>query len=335
MNPKFTYLSESKDKNLHEIDRLIKFWNGNESILEVSTSGSTGKPKKIQLRKEKIKASAKATGDFFGFNESWQNLLCISPAYIGGKMQVFRSLLFDMNLLIVEAEADPLQWITKNQKIDFAAFVPYQVGQILKSERSTEIFASIGKVIIGGAPVSNALEKSIMEVNPNVYSTFGMTETISHCALRKLGQESFTGIEGYRFEQDDRECLVVNHPVILDDKIVSNDVVDLISERTFIWKGRRDYVINSGGVKIHPEMLEKAIEPLLSGNRYYFTSAENIELGEELVLMIEGENGVINISELKSSLKQVLPKYHVPKQIVFQEKFNETASGKILRLKIK
>ena len=211
--------------------------------------------------------------------------------------------------------------------------VPSQVVNILNDSSSLSQLSEIENMIIGGAPLDSITEKRIAETSLNAYATYGMTETLSHVALRKVGAEnSYFALPGVTFSQDERGCLKISVPHLSIKEVVTNDMVDLIDQTHFIWRGRFDNVINSGGVKIFPEEIEKLIAPYLK-ERFYVIGTPDTIWGEICTLVIEGEEWSKEKQQsLLMQLKEALPKHKSPKQIKFLSKFEETYSGKVKRV---
>ena len=321
--------------------QFLKNWFSENDFLEVKTSGSTGKPKVIQLKKEFMRNSALATGVFFELPEKTTALLCMSPDYIAGKMMLVRALVLGWSLDVVAAVSNPLKGLEK--QYDFSAMVPMQLQQSL-----SEIH-KIKKLIVGGGIVSIELEKQIQTVSTEVFATFGMTETITHIAVKKLSRLSsraqskslryYQVLPNISISQDQRGCLVINAPKVSENVIITNDVVALISDIEFKWLGRFDTVINSGGIKLHPEEIEKKLSEVIS-QRFFVAGFADGMLGEKLILIVEA---TVISSEDERSLRERLhhslnnatnlSKYEIPKTIYFVTEFIETETKKIQRNK--
>lgn len=305
--------------------QFLHEWFSDKKFVEVKTSGSTGKPKSIQLKKEFMKNSAKATGQFFKLFDNTTALLCMSTEYIAGKMMLVRALELGWHLDIVTPASNPLKNIDK--VYDFSAMVPMQLQHALND------IHTIKKLIVGGGVVSNELETAIQEISTEVYATFGMTETITHIAVKKLNcfteqsEKYYQTLPNVSISVDDRNCLVIHAPKVSDVVVKTNDVVALISDREFKWLGRFDHVINSGGIKLHPEEIEKKLSQVIS-SRFFVAGIPDSILGEKLVLIIEGKQRTVFLSEAKS-----LSKYEIPKHIYFVDQFVETDTKKIQRSK--
>jgi O-succinylbenzoic acid--CoA ligase len=322
------FLDGLDESYLQSVKDFITEWKSDSSFIIVSTSGSTGEPKNYQLEKEKVRRSALATGQFFDFRRTQTILLNLSPNYIAGKLVIVRAIEHQMKLVVGSLSANPL--LNCELFIDFAAFVPSQVAAILKNTETKVKYGAIKNVIIGGAPLSSNLENEIILLKNNSYASFGMTETITHFALRKTGTPIYRCLTGFDIGVDERSCLVVKPNPIVEETLITNDVIDIIDDTSFKWRGRYDFVINSGGVKIHPEKVEKMIGHLIPNNNFYLTSKEDDELGEVAILLIEGDFEIGNILEDSRSF---LPKYHSPKEVYLKGAFNYTESGKIIREK--
>jgi len=307
---------------------FIMQWFGASDFVGANTSGTTGKPKAIWLPKELMRQSANSTVSFFELHQGDVALLCLSVNYIAGKMMVVRALESGLDLMLCEPGVESLNSI-KGQ-IDFCAMVPYQVSQAM--EKFPNIFSHIKTLIIGGARVNSDLEEKIQSIETKCYSTYGMTETMSHIALMRLNRREndvYRCLPNIDISIDDRGCLVIDSWG--GEIIVTNDIVEIVGDNSFIWQGRYDNVINSGGIKLIPESLEQKVSELLD-DRYVFSSVSDTYLGEKLVLVIESEQYSDNdLNTLKEKLKSKLGKYEMPRQIVFVDKFKETISGKIIR----
>ena len=315
---------------------LTDWFNTNDYVI-VQTSGSTGKPKPIALRKEFMKNSAIATGTFFNLKENTTALLCLSTDYIAGKMMLVRALTLGWVLDVVNTDSNPLKYIKK--KYDFSAMVPLQLRNSLN-----ELY-KVDKLIVGGGVVSSDLIAAIQNIPTKIYATYGMTETITHIAVKKLN--NFTSLRGettkksvYKIlpnviiSKDKRDCLVIEAPRVSSEKIITNDVVTIISNNEFEWLGRYDNVINSGGVKLHPEKIEEKLSKIIA-ERFFVIGVPDSVLGEKLVLIIEKiiSNEVEELLLSKIKKDSTLSKFEVPKKIYSVNKFIETETKKIQRKK--
>lgn len=317
--------------HLQDIKLFINEWNSESNSIEVKTSGSTGTPKSISLLKSAVRKSALATGLFFDLQAGQSALLCLSVNYIAGKLMIVRAIEHNMKLIVAPLGSNPLLADYSGQ-IDFAAFVPSQVKSILGTNQSADKLKKIKNVIIGGAALNPQIENELTTLECRCFVSFGMTETITHFALRKVGTPIYKCLDGFKCSVDDRSCLVLAENEILKEPLITNDIIDLIDENTFKWRGRFDFVINSGGVKIHPEKVEKMIGHLFPKNNFYVTSKQDDEYGEIAILLIEGQLEE-DSDKLLNVAKSFLPKYHCPKEAYFKGAFNYTESGKIIREK--
>ena len=318
----YSWIKEGKDFEIDAGDFLLD-WLSPSEYIEVKTSGSTGIPKTLALRKEHMVNSALATGRYFQLEPENRSLLCLSTKYIAGKMMLVRAMVLGMWITVVEPSSSPFQ--KELGHFDFAAMVPLQV------QNSLDELQRIKKLIIGGAPISQALRERIASSRNSIYETYGMTETITHIAVKRLDneQDCFETLPDVTIRKDDRGCLVINAPRISDGEIITNDLIDIINENCFIWLGRYDNVINSGGVKLIPEQIEEKLSTVIP-NRFFVATVPDEKLGERLILIIEGllENPIKTIAK-----NTKLAPYEMPKDVYSLKQFEETTNGKLLRRK--
>lgn len=327
-----TYASwlDMKGKVKHELLSFLEEWFDEKDYVIGHTSGSTGLPKEIRLSKEDMKASARMTNAFLGIHTGSVLLLCLSTSYIAGKMMVIRALEADADLLIGEVSSRPLEGIRK--RIDLAALVPMQVEETFRHSDDAAVWGNIRQVLIGGASVSSVLEEKLQQLPTRCFATYGMTETVSHIALRRLGeQEYYFALGEVSFSLDDRGCLIIDAPHLQARRFVTNDLVEWKDERHFKWLGRYDHAINSGGIKFLPEQIEHKIASCLS-RRYFITALPDERLGQCITIVLEGspENKAYE-ADLLGELRRVLTPYEMPKRIVYLASFRETSSGKVIR----
>lgn len=314
------------------LSTFCKDWFSKDDFVLVKTSGSTGKPKDIRLKKEYMRNSAMATGKFFNTQEKTKALCCLPIEYIAGKMMVIRAMVLGWHMDIIEPSSSPLENIEKTY--DFSAMVPLQL------RNSLDKIDIIKKLIVGGGVVSMELQDMIKNLSTKIYATYGMTETITHIAVKPLNksrhselvsESNYQTLPNVSISTDDRSCLVIKAPKVSDETIITNDVVEFISDTEFSWKGRYDNVINSGGIKLHPEEIERKLSPYIA-QRFFVAGIPDEQLGEKLVLVIEGHDDAV-ILNLFQNLNEVLSKYETPKDIFFTDTFIETETQKIQRSK--
>ncbi len=315
---------------------FCKDWLEGEKTFSQSTSGSTGTPKPISISRFQMEVSAKATGAFFKTDSDSKLLCCLNPAYIAGKMMLVRAMVWNSEIHLVEPSSNPLSGVDGD--FDFVAMVPLQVQASLEDENSLQKLKSIQHLIIGGAPISAKLKANLVENGIKSWQTFGMTETVSHIALAKIGKNEllYHILPGVEIGQDSRDALWIKSEMSGPDPIQTNDLIELRSETSFIWLGRVDFVVNSGGIKLFPELIEQkaeeVVQELFPGISFFFIGEKEDVLGERLVLFLETTESSSRVKILKERLKDVLGKYELPKKIYFSPKFVRTESGKINRL---
>lgn len=306
---------------------FINDWFSDSDTLEVNTSGSTGEPKRIQFSKKQFEVSANRSVTYFGLNPESNILLCLPVKYIAGMMMVVRAITSKSNLIVINPQE--VKSYNLSVKIDFAAMVPLQANYLLSNE---SLKSNIKQLIIGGSGVNQVLQYNLLEGFPGkVWETYGMTETLTHVALRPLENDFFEALPNIRFNIDHRQCLVIDDPLIQKKPLITNDIVNLISESRFKYLGRHDQVINSGGIKIHPEQLVQVLSKVLK-IQFIIIGVPDPLLGQTLAIVVE--NGSINESELIDSF-QMLSKYEIPRKIIWLDKIPFLPTGKPDILKIK
>jgi len=312
-----------------ELYLFLNEWFSATDYIRVQTSGSTGEPKSIEMPKMLMIRSAERTISYFGLQKGSRLLLSLPCHYIAGKMMVVRAIVGQMNLVTVDPAGnfDLLQ----NECVDLGAMVPNQLIKLLEHNFGKDKLQNIRNLLVGGSAISKATEEQISKLTNRVVSTYGMTETASHIAIRELSgnrkTEFYHCLPGISVSLGKNGCLQILHPEF-DEPLLTNDLAEVQSETTFCILGRADSVIISGGVKYSPELIEKKLENLIS-QRFIISSIPDEKLGEKLVLIIEGKP--FNTILLEQKIIEILSKYERPGSIFFQEKLHETASGKIVR----
>ena len=316
-----------------EIWSFILQWLDTGDAIQVQTSGSTGKPKNISLQKKYMIASAKATLAFFELDHHDSALLCLPVKYIAGKMMIIRALVGGMELQFVEPSTHPD--LTEIANISFAAMTPMQLVNSLAAQDSSSDLEKIKTLIVGGAALPPGLEPKLEQLKTTIWQTYGMTETITHIALRKVNgdnsSEWYQCLPGVTVVQNADKCLEISCPGIGIEKLVTNDIVDLNSDSRFKVLGRTDNVVNSGGVKLFPEVIEQKLQSVLH-YPFFLSGLTDEILGERLVLFIESDHPQQEtIDDIWLDIKSVLSGYEIPKEIIFKKEFKRTLSGKIIR----
>jgi O-succinylbenzoic acid--CoA ligase len=296
---------------------FILDWFDSKPYLEMNTSGSTGTPKIIRVEKQAMVNSALATGDFFDLQPGMKILHCLPTNYVAGKMMFVRAFILGLDTTFVAPSSHPIEDVEGT--FDFCGMVPLQAKNSLKD------LHRIKKLIVGGVKVHKSLELELEKFPIEIFETYGMTETITHIAAKRVGEPAFTVLPNVKISEDDRHCLLIDAKNISGETIVTNDIVELISDTQFIWKGRFDNVINSGGIKLMPEQIEEKLSALIP-RRYFVYGEEDAILGEKVVLYVEGSP-----MEIEEATFEVLDKYERPKEIVFIPEFKQTNTGKIIR----
>jgi len=313
--------------------KFLQSWFDDKDYIVAHTSGSTGKPKQIRILKKNLINSATQTIRFFDLQPRTGALLNLSSDFIAGKLMWIRALTGGWHLDVVSPENRSIAEVLKNKSYDFGAMVPLQVYQNLPD------VSHIQKLIIGGGVVSNELQQKLYDFSNRIYATYGMTETLTHIAVKPVNklawqnfypQNSLNGayrlLEGIRIFSDRRGCLVIEAPELAEEPVITNDLVRILDDKHFLWLGRYDNIINSGGVKLIPEQIENKIAPYIK-REFFVAGIPDEKLGEKLVLLIEGKSFDL------PDWSRILTRYEIPKQVFFIDKFYRTDSGKIQRKK--
>ena len=314
--------------------QFCRQWLNGQATFSLKTSGSTGTPKEIKFSREQMLASAQQTIRFFKLVPEDTVLVCLNTAYIAGIMMLVRGFVAGSKIIAVEPVANPLLYV--EQPVDFLAVVPLQLEAILNNDSTRDRLNKVRATIVGGAPVSYLLQKELAQNAAFVWATFGMTETLTHFALRQLSpklESTYTVFDETNISVNNKGCLVVSSTVTNGETLVTNDLVELKSEREFEWLGRFDNVINSGGVKLQIELLENKaqwmmVEQQLNYN-FFVAAAPDKKLGQLVELVIEGTED----EELYNKIpwEDYFERYEKPRRIIFLPRFVYTPTGKIDR----
>ena len=308
-------------------DDFMAQWLDSSLFISAHTSGSTGSPKPVSLLKSDMMASARATNAFFEIGECAIFHCPLSLDYIAVKMMAVRAFMAAGKAFFETPSNNP-HFIA----CDLLAIVPSQVDALINNK---DIIPLIKNIIIGGAPLSDERRHKLVECKANAFETYGMTETCSHIALKKITSNDdapFVALPGITFSLDSRGCLCAKLPHMSIKQVVTNDLAEIISSTSFRWLGRYDNIINSGGIKIIPEELEQQLRKYLEQSiTFYITSAPDPKWGEKVVLVVEtGEN---NINNIQQALDKI-PSTHRPKEIICVKNIDHTSNGKIRRTKL-
>ena len=338
------------------LEDFLSEWNNGSDRVLVHTSGSTGKPKPMMVEKKRMLNSARITCDFLGLKPGDSALLCMSLDYIAGKMVVVRSIERHLHLISVSPSGHPLKNIDLkdvngkdvNEEITFAAMVPMQVYNTLQVPEERERLCHIRHLIIGGGAIDAALEKELKSFPGNIaiWSTYGMTETLSHIALRRINgdeaSEWYQPFDSVRISQTEEGCLVIDAPQVCAETLVTNDIVEIepyiynkVEKLRFRINGRKDNVICSGGIKIQIEEVETFLKPHLE-KPFMLAKKKDEKFGEIAVLLSEDED----IKKVEATVRRLLSdesekssdhkkyKYWIPKEFRYVEHLPLTETGK-------
>ena len=328
------------------LEDFLSEWNNDSDTVLVHTSGSTGKPKPMRVEKKRMLNSARITCDFLGLKPGDSALLCMSLDYIAGKMVVVRSIERHLHLISVPPSGHPLKDV--DEEITFAAMVPMQVYNTLQVPEERERLSRIRHLIIGGGAIDAALEQELQSLPGDIaiWSTYGMTETLSHIALRRINgdepSEWYQPFDSVHISQTEEGCLVIDAPQVCAETLVTNDIVEIepyiynkVEKLRFRIKGRKDNVICSGGIKIQIEEVETLLKPHLE-KPFMLAKKKDGKFGEIAVLLSEDED----IKRVEATVRRLLSdesekssdhkkyKYWIPKEFRYVEHLPLTETGK-------
>lgn len=322
-------LSEDAPEMLRDLYHFLADWFSESPYITVHTSGSTGTPKKFTARKEQMIQSAILTCSTLGLRKGDNALLCMPLQYIAGKMMVVRALVVGMRLLLRTPSGHPLADV--KEPIQFAAMIPLQVYNTLQVPEERELLCRTDILIIGGGAINKELEDEIRLLPNEVYSTYGMTETLSHIALRRLNgskaSSAYTPFPSVQLSLSHEDTLVINAPLVCDETLITNDIATLHQDGTFSILGRRDNTINTGGIKVQTECVEEILRSIIS-TTFAITAIPHPGLGEAIVLLVEKME---DTEAFQQQIASLLPKYQQPRYIRAVDNIPLTGSGKIDR----
>ncbi len=324
---------EFKHSWAKETINFCRDWLAGKESFELSTSGSTGKPKKISVDRSQMEASAKATQSFLATTHMTRILNCLSPEYIAGKMNLVRAMVWNCSILCEEPSNRPFGEQALAFQPTFTTMVPSQVAHIMDIPGWS---IGLRHLLIGGAPLPESLKAKIVEKKIPAWQTYAMTETVSHIAMAKITSFPlrYHTLPRVTIGMTQRGTLWTQSPMSRNERLETNDIIQLISPTEFYWKGRLDFVINSGGIKLHPEELERKIEIILHAlglsYRFFLFAIPDETLGEKLGMVIEAEDRSQE-SMILGAMKSQLGSIYSPKEVFTVNNFDETANGKLDR----
>lgn len=317
----------AQDEYLQSLDTFLREWEDDSPTVWVQTSGSTGTPKAMRVEKERMRASARVTCRFLGLKEGDTALLCMPLQYIAGKMMAVRAQVAGLKLIPVAPCGHPLKHL--KEAPDFAAMIPMQVYNSLQAAEEKETLTHIRRLIIGGGAIDTALEQALQDFPNPVWSTYGMTETLSHIALRRInGSEAskwYTPFDNVSVRLSEEGTLIVRAPEVCAEELTTNDMAEINADGRFRILGRKDNIINSGGVKIQIEQVEAVLKEHLEVP-FQITAAPDARLGETVAMLYEGSPE--QAASLQRICKEILPPYRVPRRYLAVGVLPLTGTGK-------
>jgi O-succinylbenzoic acid--CoA ligase len=341
---------EQADLTPYELNtlRFCQEWLAGQQEFSIKTSGSTGEPKVITLNRAQMIASARLTGQALALRSGYSALVCLSTEYIAGLMMLVRGFELGLSLTVITPSRNPLANLVNRVSFDFCAFSPLQLQEILNSgAEQRAVLDRMRVILVGGAAVDEALERELRTLRVAVYHTYGMTETVSHIALKRLNgaqaSDYFVALKGVELGLSLRGCLTIRPSALTADRtLVTHDLVELRADNSFRWLGRIDNIINSGGIKVQAEKVESAMkrlfqdykEGILAHRRLLVGPQEHPRLGQAVTVVIEGQPLAPELqADICQQLLQhkLLTKYEIPRNFCFRPHFLETRTGKLDR----
>lgn len=303
-------------------------WYNPRDYIEVNTSGSTGEPKTIALKKDFVAASALRTIRYFELKPGDRILHCLPSRYIAGKLMLVRALIGQLDLYPIDPSTD-FSSTAFNQPFQFSAMVINQATKLLQAKK-----LQLANLLLGGSAIPAPLEQELQELPTRCFSSYAMTETATHIALRELSAQQdgyYHCLDGIQVRLNENGCLRIEMPGLENGFLQTTDLAELRNNKTFRILGRADHRIISGGLKFSPEELEKKLEKSIS-LPFYISSKTNPSLGRQLVLVAQADETPALISRIQESCQRQLDRYEQPREIIFVKELPRTPNGKIKRL---
>ena len=283
------------------------------------------------VEKRRMEASARITCQFLGLKRGDTALLCMPLDYIAGKMVVVRAIVWGLKLIDIPPCGHPLKQIDTPPV--FAAMVPMQVFNSMQDASERQKLWQIKHLIIGGGAINDDMAAELRQHPNAVWSTYGMTETLSHIALRRLSgpqaSEWYEPFDGVNVSTNADGCLVIDAPTVCALPLTTNDIAEIAADgRRFRIRGRKDNVICSGGIKLQIEEMEAKLRPYINVP-FLISKRSDPKFGETVVMIAETND----IESLKTICKERLNKYEQPHKYIAVDSIPTTETGKPARAK--
>lgn len=315
---------------------LAQQWLNGAGTFTFHTSGSTGTPKEINLKRSQLEASAQGTITALRLTSSEHILLCMNPAFIGGAMLLIRGLMLNAPITLQEPSGNPLQLVASDHLYTFASFTPIQLHSLVSGDaEAMQKLDRFNHILLGGAAVSPQLEQVLTTASAKVYHTYGMTETVSHIALKQMGKDTcFKALPGVELKTDERGCLAIRSGSTDHKWITTNDMVHFFDPGSFEILGRIDEVINTGGIKVWPAKIENAIQEAMQAlglqHNLFVSWQADERLGQKVIAVIEGLPLNDDMQKtIATFIEKKLTKYEMPRTFYYSPAFTLTDTGKI------
>lgn len=322
--------THTNDEAFQAALELCKQWLIGKQYFTFRTSGSTGTPKTIRISRKRMEWSAAATNRFLDIKRSDHFLCCLPVTSIGGAMVLIRAIQARASCTIIKPNLHPLNFITARHTYTITSFTPAMVADMNEKKHAQKL-KRFRHILLGGAPLSTSLEMHLAQIANNMYHTYGMTETVSHIAIRKLMlQPYFQVLDGVKIKTNSDGCLCIKSPSTSNRWLQTNDMAVISAYNQFQITGRKDFVINSGGIKVQPEIVEKAILELLPQTAgCVVVGLPHAQLGSSVAAVVSGVSLTASLTrQWDKKLKRILPAYFAPRQWINISKIPLTHTGK-------
>lgn len=314
-----------------------------DAAVVIGTSGSTGEPKGVMLSAGALRASALATYERLGGPGHW--VLALPVHHVAGLQVLVRGLVADTEVSTVEGTngftaqgfAAAVDALPDDRR--YAALVPTQLGRILDAGgRAVDAAASCAAIIVGGAAASPALLDQAQAAGITAVTTYGMSETAGGCVYDGLP------LPGALVDVADDRTIRLGGPTLALGYLRRPD----LTARAFAsgwfhtsdigrWLpggrlevlGRADDVVVSGGEKIPPLLVERALLATGLIESACVTGIPDDEWGQAVAAVVVGRDA--DAAALREAVRQAVGRHAVPKRMLFVDRLPMLESGKVDR----
>ncbi|BAU94854.1 O-succinylbenzoic acid--CoA ligase [Corynebacterium suranareeae] len=304
--------------------------------LVMATSGSTGTPKGAQLTPLNLVSSADATHQFLGGEGQW--LLAMPAHHIAGMQVLIRSLIAGVEPLAIDLStgfhiddfATAAAELKNTGDRIYTSLTPMQLLKAMNSLPGIEALKLFDAILVGGAALSKQALTSAKKLGISIVTTYGSSETSGGCiyggkpipsAKVRLRNDRIE-LGGPMIAQGYRNA--PNHPDFANEGWFTTSDAGELRDGILSVTGRVDAIIDSGGLKLHPEVLERAIADIKGVTAACVVGIPDPRLGQAIVAVYSGS---ISPSEVIEGLDD-LPRWQLPKRLKHLETLPSIGPGK-------